>query len=47
MTTVKMVVMPLRWTGRKASMCFIGGKYKPIILWHLNDGENALVKFND
>ena len=23
----------------EASMCFIGGKYKPIILWHLIDGE--------
>lgn len=22
----------------EASMCFIGGKYKPIILWHLIDG---------
>lgn len=21
-----------------AAMCFIGGKYKPIILWHLIDG---------
>lgn len=23
----------------EASMCFIGGKYKPIILWHLIDGK--------
>lgn len=23
----------------EAAMCFIGGKYKPIILWHLIDGE--------
>lgn len=22
-----------------AAMCFIGGKYKPIILWHLIDGQ--------
>ncbi len=22
----------------EASMCFIGGKYKPLILWHLMDG---------
>ena len=23
----------------EASMCFIGGKYKPLILWHLIEGE--------
>ena len=23
----------------EAAMCFIGGKYKPIILWHLIKGE--------
>ena len=23
----------------EASMCFIGGKYKPIILWHLIEGK--------
>ncbi|MBX4265119.1 winged helix-turn-helix transcriptional regulator [Clostridium estertheticum] len=31
-----------------AAMCFIGGKYKPIILWHLIDGPkrfNKLQKF--
>ncbi|MBS3902596.1 MAG: helix-turn-helix transcriptional regulator [Dethiobacter sp.] len=31
-----------------AAMCFIGGKYKPIILWHLMDGPkrfNELQKF--
>ena len=23
----------------EAAMCFIGGKYKPLILWHLIEGE--------
>lgn len=32
----------------EAAMCFIGGKYKPIILWHLIDGPkrfSALQRF--
>lgn len=28
----------------EAAMCFIGGKYKPIILWHLVDGSKRFNK---
>ena len=28
----------------EASMCFIGGKYKPLILWHLSD---ATLRFGE